>query len=503
MDVSATKTLTAEYWITNAPATDKNKVNTLTISSDMEGITEDAGIPVTELAPEIRTNIIGYETTVFGHARVLGNRQRQIEYGTDRSTSGTEIDAIGYHGNYLKHFEYHDKETGNWKRFDNNDQLVFYYLVRTDYSKMVQIDVSDWALNYEPTDMTDRRSVTYRVYVKGGNEDGTDKLAAIRTFWYNKTFTVSSVLVREADADHYTIEDVKLDPDALGKPTKNENGEYQFSLNLSETNDRNATVKIYVTPKNNVQPHELIYVLNDGQITSEAGTYSLGSVYPEEPIILPTVVKDNCIFEGWYTDEACTEKWNGGTMPNENLTLYAKFTAKETPKPEPEPENQKAMYFVLLPNRGVPKSGASQGKESYLPNDTSDGGVTGRNAGNGYEGYLTEAGKAIADAKYTGYDATNGYTKIDDVGVESKYLLLPTNLGFFTATNWNGTTYPADKTNTSATNITALLGTNYKPQIAEVVWYTIKKQSDGYHVDGYVKNLDVTVTYHSNFGDAE
>ena len=503
--LNGVNTIEAEYWITNARAKDDNGSWKLSIDKDTVG--ED-GKSVAELAPEIRNNIIGYETTVFGHARVLSGKQRQIAYGTDRSTSGTEIDAIGYHGNYLKHFEYHDKETGNWERFDNNDQLVFYYLVRTDYSKMVQIDVSDWA--YDDLDANevddsyrnhpDHRSVTYQVYVK--NADGSYTLTDDRKFWYSKTFTVSSVLVRQADADRYTIDHVELDPGKLGDPTANENGEYQFSLDLTKT-DRNATVKIYVTPKNNVQPHELIYVLNDGQITSEAGTYSLGSVYPEEPIILPTVVKDNCIFEGRYTDEACTEKWNGGTMPNENLTLYAKFTAKETPKPEPEPENQKAMYFVLLPNRGVPKSGASQGKESYLPNDTSDGGVTGRNAGNGYEGYLTEAGKAIADAKYTGYDATNGYTKIDDVGVESKYLLLPTNLGFFTATNWNGTTYPADKTNTSATNITALLGTNYKPQIAEVVWYTIKKQSDGYHVDGYVKNVDVTVTYHSNFGDAE
>lgn len=499
MDVSMTKTLTAEYWITNAPATDKNKVNTLTISSDMEGITEDAGIPVTELAPEIRTNIIGYETTVFGHARVLGNRQRQIEYGTDRSTFGTEIDAIRYHGNYLKHFEYHDKKNDRWERFSSSDQLVFYYLVRTDYSKMVQIDVSDWTVNDEPTDMANRRSVTYQVYVKGGNEDGTDRLAAIRTFWYNKTFTVSSVLVREADADHYTIDHVELDPGKLGDPTANENGEYQFSLDLTKT-DRNATVKIYVSPKNNVQPHTLTYVLNYGQITSEAGTYSLGSVYPEEPIILPTVVKDNCTFDGWY-DETGKKYETGATMPNNDLVLTAHWTAKTPVTPPVDPETKtEAKYFVLLPNLGVPKSGESQGPASYLPNADSDGGVTGRNAGNGYEGYLTEAGKAIADAKYTGYDATNGYTKIDNVGVESKYLLPPTNLGFFTKANWNGANYTPS---TNVTDITALLGEKFNPQIAEVVWYTIKKQSDGYHVDGYVKNVDVTVTYHSNFGDTE
>lgn len=243
------QTIDAEMWITNARATDANGVNTLTIRSDMGGITEDAGIPVTELAPEIRNNIIGYETTVFWQARVLSGNKQTTNLDDDKTASGTEIDAIRYYGNNWKRLQYRDKANGSWRSFAYNDQLVFYYLVRTDYSKMVQIDVSDWALNYEPTDTTDRRSVTYQVYVKGGNEDDTYQLVNSATFWYNKTFTVSSVLVRQTDADHYTIDSVALDPFNLGNPTVNDNDEYQFSLDLSETEDRNATVKIYVTPK--------------------------------------------------------------------------------------------------------------------------------------------------------------------------------------------------------------------------------------------------------------
>ena len=33
-----------------------------------------------------------------------------------------------------------------------------------------------------------------------------------------------------------------------------------------------------------------------------------------------------------------------------------------------------------------------------------------------------------------------------------------------------------------------------------VVWYTIKYQVDGYHVDGYVAGVPIKVTYHSNYG---
>ena len=492
--LNGVNTIEAEYWITNARATDANGVNTLTISSNRTGITEEDGIPVTELAPEIRNNIIGYETTVFGHARVLSGKQRQIAYGTDRSTSGTEIDAIRYHDSYRKYFEYHDKKTDRWEKFSSSDRLVFYYLVRTDYSKMVQIDVSDWALNYEPTDTTDRRSVTYQVYVKGGNEDDTYQLVNSATFWYNKTFTVSSVLVRQTDADHYTIDSVALDPFNLGNPTVNDNGEYQFSLDLSETEDRNATVKIYVTPK--VYQHKLTYVLNGGKITSVAGTYTPdGPVYPDVKIITPEAEREDHTFGGWYTDEELTHEWTDTTMPNHDLTLYAKFTAKETPKPEPEPEPEltQAMYFILLPTLSTPTSSADQGEKQYLPSSISDGGVKGATLKTGYAGHLTEEGKKAADDAYNEDDAKNGVFNAD--GYDSRYLVFPKDLGFFTPGNRSNGFYNDRSADTS------ILGENFKVNDIEIVWYTIKNQHDGYHVDGYVKNVAINVTYHSNFGE--
>ena len=158
---------------------------------------------------------------------------------------------------------------------------------------------------------------------------------------------------------------------------------------------------------------------------------------------------------------------------------------------------QEAKYFVLLPNRDKPTSGESQGQESYLPNDTSDGGVTDRDNFKGYKGYLTAKGKKIADKNYSIYDATNGYTKID--GVESEYLDPPENLGFFTKANWSedGKTYIKDS---NPSDPFSVLGENFNVNNIRVVWYTIKYQVDGYHVDGYVAGVPVKVTYHSNYG---
>ena len=491
MEASMTKKRDAEMWITNRHAADKKGKYTFTIRSDIEKIDTEDGVSVASLVEETREAYADGNkyNTVFWQARVHRAFHHQGTGSNDDKTQlGTEITNIRYKDGK---FEYRAKGSDEWTKFALTDQLVFYYLIRTEYSQMVQIDVSDWTVDKEQTQYRDRRSVTYQVYVKGGNEDGTDKLAASRKFWYNKTFTVSSVLVRQADANRYTIEDVKLEPSDLGDPTENGNGEYQFSLDLSKAETDNATVKIYVTPKDNVQKHTLTYVLNDGTIDHSSKYTPEGSYYPDETITTPTVEKAGFDFGGWYTDEGFKNKWEGNTMPNENLTLYAKWIDNSTPV-DPEVKKYDAMYFVLLPNRGVPKSGESQGWTNYLPNVDSDGGVMGLTRETGYKGHLTEEGKEAANKG-----------EFNANGVDPSYLIVPSDLGFFTRANWSedGKTY---KPSTNVTDIKALLGANYNPTIAKVVWYTVKHDdTDGYHVDGYVKNVDVNVTYHSNFGDAE
>ena len=167
-----------------------------------------------------------------------------------------------------------------------------------------------------------------------------------------------------------------------------------------------------------------------------------------------------------------------------------------------KPQPQEAMYFILLPKRGTPKTNADQGQENYLPSSDnkalgitgSDGGVLTLNADTGYEGFLTDAGKK--KVRYIGDSVTDIEHGLNDSG----YLDVPDNLGFFTPSNWNGNIYtPETHTTIDARN--ALLGESFNGTGFQIVWYTIKHQSDGYHVDGYLKGVDVNVTYHSNFGD--
>ena len=500
-DTFGVKEINAESWVTNRHAADSDGNWTTPINSTVNStIGTDDGTAVTTLAQDTFTDG-NDETYVFWQARVLPNGEHQTdELNGDRTKDGTEIDSIRYVEDMVlgNHLEYHIKNKNKkpWKAFGKNDQLVFYYLVRTDYSQMVQIDVSDWTVDEEPS-YEDRRSVTYQIIVKG--DDGQETFLPAKKFWYNKTFTVSSVRVRETDSDHYIIKRVELDPDGLGtvEPVdKDGRTEYQFSLNLANADDNNnATVNIYVTPT--VTPKQLKYELNGGTIKEGCKYTAAGPVYPDDDVIAPEVEKKDHTFDGWYTDAEFNHEWTGGTMPNDNLTLHAKWIDNNTTV-DPETKTP-AKYFVLLPTRTTPTSSASQGWASYLPNDGSDGGVKGLTHDTGYKGSLKPEGQRMADEHRTG-DDSNGIYNVNGFGDD--YLVPPTDLGFFTESNWSpdGTIYNSDK-ESNTTNPFSVLGTNFnvKNNIS-VVWYTIKYQADegSYHVDGYVTGVPVTVTYHSN-----
>lgn len=454
--------VTAESWVTNRPISNSD----LRITKDT--VSADNGTAVTVFAKaKIETKD---ETYVFWQARVLDWRHQQTEGANiDRTKDGTEIDRIRYVDDdwlgYYYHLEYHDKQNDSWKSFDNGDQLVFYYLIRTDYSEMVQIDVSDWTVDAEPTDANDRHSVTYKVIVDNPDSEDDGRVLGSEKFWYRKTFTVSSVRVRQTNAENYIIKNVELDPTGLGEPTE-VNGEYQFSLDLSAAGLDDATVNIYVKPTK--EKHKLSYELNDGTISSDKEYTVAGMYYPEQKITTPDVTKENCTFAGWYTDSAFQNEWKGTSMPNKDLTLYARFTSKENPNPNPEPTTTyPAKYFILLPNRGVPKDNSDQGQQFYLPSSLYDGGVSGATQATGYEGSLTQAGMNAVPK------VGNSVTNIAE-GVSESYLNLPSDLGFFTASNWGDNGY-TPKTN--VTDIESLLGKGFNGTGFKIVWYTIKNQT--------------------------
>ena len=195
-------------------------------------------------------------------------------------------------------------------------------------------------------------------------------------------------------------------------------------------------------------------------------------------------------FDGWYTDKDCTKEYQTTTLMT-SLDLYAKWTTNSTPV-EPETETP-AKYFVLLPTRSAPENNDDQGEEFYLPSSKSNGGVSDLDQSTGYVGSLTKEGMDVVSKV--------GDSVTDTVnGVSKSYLKVPTDLGFFTPGNWD-----EDGTYNDPLADTSILGDNFNVNDIKIVWYTIKNQGMkddklDIHVDGYVKNVAINVTYHSNFG---
>ena len=235
------------------------------------------------------------------------------------------------------------------------------------------------------------------------------------------------------------------------------------------------------------ETYTIDYVLNEGTHSSEnPTTYTYGVGVQN----FADATKSGFTFGGWYSDPEFKNKVESiSTTDTGNKTLYAKWTAQTATT------KTQAMYFVLLPNRGTPKNNADQGEANYLPSSKYDGGVGDLTENTGYPGYLTEEGMNALSA------ATSESITDTQNGVSGSYLEVPSNLGFFTPGNWNGSSYDKEKTNTTVNDdtIKSLLGENFNVNGIQIVWYTIKNQGDGIHVDGYVKNVAIDVTYHSNF----
>ena len=582
------QSITAEYWVTNSRVT-ANDETSMTINASDSRIESEAGASVESLAPGSGTR--DSNIAVFWQARVLPNDEQQTTVNdVDRTAAGKKIQAVRY---YDSSFWYQEDSTNQWTKFTTKrgniqEQLVFYYLIKTDFEKNISVYVTDWPLmnsSLIPNDARSPHQVNYEVLeLPSADAELTSatKLGKTVSTYYNKAFTISAIKVGMNENQQYYIRNITITSTKgnYDNPSVN-NSEAEFSLNLKTAGeDWNLssngviTIKIYVT----AYKYELAYEKNGGTINdssySQAGYY-----FPEDSIIAPTnVTKTGYTFAGWYTDEACIDanKWNGGNMPSQKLTLYAKWnknsytvtykdgdtqsngvdTVKYNNKvtvragltkdgytfkgwksdfdektysaasnftmpaknviltavwepvtpTKPETETVDAKYFILIP-RAKPTSGADQGSSMYLPNENYDGGVRGAGLG-GYSGKLTKAGAEIAKDKWLfnadGVDPNNTYLILPAVTNESQ------GLGYFDKQNWTeGTdgkytyTYKGSEDIAIKGNPFEILGQDFDANNIEIVWYVIKNQADGYHVDGYVKGIPITLTYHENFGDSD
>lgn len=147
-----------EYWITNEKVYNTNivseKGHVQTITTETMGATTDKGISISDIAPSPAYSFFDGTVTVYYWQTVCldQTKKQTTASGVDRTADGTTLTHIRY---YDYAWQYKTLE-GEWKYFLNTDQLVSYYLQKTEVTKEVETYSKDWG--YSTTGTTPNTS---------------------------------------------------------------------------------------------------------------------------------------------------------------------------------------------------------------------------------------------------------------------------------------------------------------------------------------------------------
>lgn len=144
-DAMTSGTINLEYWITNffvyeGNTTSSNK--SATISKTDSRVLTDDGLAVKEIAPNQAYSFFdGTVTVYYWQAMRLDAKNQQTDAsGDDETADGTTLTHIRYHGGAWQY----KTADGVWHYFLNTDQLVAYYLQKTDVTQEIPTYVKDW-----------------------------------------------------------------------------------------------------------------------------------------------------------------------------------------------------------------------------------------------------------------------------------------------------------------------------------------------------------------------
>ena len=252
--VTDTSGINAEYWITNREVTGSDGQQSKNISSTDLSQYGDNGVPVDEVAPSTGTR--ENDELIFWHARVLpANYHQTNNAGINRVENGQRIERLRFFNENIQYYT----SSGSWKDFAATDQLVFYYLQRTELAKQVEIAVSDWWEN--SNDNT--RKIEYELI----DELSGNSMGSSLTSYHDKHPGVSGIYITPNLDNAYSVSKVTVDNVEI-------NWENGFSVGWTKSS-QTVTVRIYIKP--NEANLQIQYLTEDGQpLTGELESSTLG-----------------------------------------------------------------------------------------------------------------------------------------------------------------------------------------------------------------------------------
>ena len=134
-----------EYWITNNKVYDgsqtaANQYKKITTSTN--GVTTAEGVALADLAPNPANSFFDDTVTVYywQAMRLDAAHKQTAASGVDQTAEGTTLTHIRYHGGAWQY----KTADGVWHYFEAGDQLVAYYLQKTEVTKEIDTYVKDW-----------------------------------------------------------------------------------------------------------------------------------------------------------------------------------------------------------------------------------------------------------------------------------------------------------------------------------------------------------------------
>ena len=182
-----------EYWITNSLVYDENSESTgkqtQSIMKSAAAASSKEGVAIASLAPEYAYSFFsGSKKVYYWQAmRLDANHKQTTASGVDRTAEGTTITHIRY---YNEAWQYKTSD-GVWHYFKSGDQLVAYYLQKTEVTKEIATYVKDWGYGTgRETDNTSSGKGQVALTVAVVYPDGTvspteDKMYAKSTTIFN------------------------------------------------------------------------------------------------------------------------------------------------------------------------------------------------------------------------------------------------------------------------------------------------------------------------------
>lgn len=234
---AANSTIYLEYWITNFNVYETSSTNSAyykAITTSTNGVRTETGVDVSTLAPEhAYSNFDGWKDVYYWQTmRLDADNTQTNESGDDETADGTTLTHIRYWNNAWQY----QTSDGKWYSRKSGDQLVAYYLQKTDVTKEITTYAKDWGYatsGTTPDTSSDKGQVALTVAVV--YPDGTvspaesgmySKSTTIFNYWdgrdigivapiNNSDYDISKITVTDGKRDKNTSRNVWYSSDSI------------------------------------------------------------------------------------------------------------------------------------------------------------------------------------------------------------------------------------------------------------------------------------------------